>query len=122
MGLELSLCQRYYHRVFPDVNAAQLVSSAYVSATTIAIGTVDFPITMRTAPAALEQSGTAADYLVRHVVTETACNSVPTFNAATVHAARVNFPVAAGLTTGQAAIITAAAASSAGYLGFSAEL
>lgn len=119
---ELALCQRYYYRIFPNVNAAQLVPSAYMFSTTVAHGTVVFPTTMRSAPTALEQSGTAADYRVLHGATTTACSAVPVFNQANVYMAKTDFTVAAGLTVGQAGNIIAAAASSAGYLGWSAEL
>lgn len=119
-GDNLAKCQRYYYKVFPNVNAAQLVPSAYMFSTTVAHGTVQFPVTMRVAPTALVQSGTATDYQVLHGATTTACSAVPTFNAATTDYAKTNFTVASGLTVGQAGIIIDAAASSAGYLAWSA--
>lgn len=121
-GQELALCQRYYYRHFPNVNAAQLVPSTYSFSTTVAHGSTPFPVSMRAAPTALEQSGTAADYRVLHGATTTACSAVPLFNQANTEMAKSDFTVAAGLTVGQAGCVIAAAASSAGYLGWSAEL
>jgi hypothetical protein len=44
---------------------------------------------MRTAPAALEQSGTAGDYRVVRQGTTVNCNSVPTFNSGDVFGSQI---------------------------------
>lgn len=119
---ELALCQRYYYRVFPNVNAAALTSGGWVSSTTNGIMVNTSPIPMRIPPTTLEQSGTATDYRVIFGTTTTVCSSVPTFNACTVNTFLTNFIVASGLTVGQGGYGLDAAASSAGYLGWSAEL
>jgi hypothetical protein len=121
-GLELALCQRYYYRHFPNVNAAQIAPFTYSFSTTVAHGTTVFPVPLRVAPTALEQSGTAADYRVLHGATTTVCSAVPVFNQANTAMAKTDFTVASGLTVGQAGNVVAAAASSAAYLGWSAEL
>lgn len=121
IGLELSLCQRYYYRNFPGVNNC-IFGIAWCNGTTGAQAVINFPVPMRVAPVALEQSGVAANYSVT-VATSIACNSVPTFQSANIFSAVVQFLVAGGLTFGQAAQISGSAASGASaYLGWSAEL
>jgi hypothetical protein len=79
-----------------------------------------FPVTMRVAPTALEQTGTAANYSIAHANTSTAASAVPTFESATVNGASTNVTVASGLTAGQGSM--ARAANTAAYLGWSSEL
>jgi hypothetical protein len=75
---------------------------------------------MRSAPSALEQSGTAADYNMFYLATATNCSSVPAFNVASVNSSMVVFTVSSGLTAGQGSIMRAS--NGTGYLGWSAEL
>ena len=83
-------------------------------------GLIDFPVTMRTSPSAIDQSGSAADYRVRRDTNKT-CSGVPTFLEAAEHYCRVNFPSSShGWGTGQ--MLWCMSAGSSGYLGFSAEL
>ena len=117
-GTELALCQRYYYRITSSATASRL-GIGYNQTTTQMNGLNNFPVTMRTSPTALEQSGTAADYTVFTAGT-TVCSSVPTFNIATTFAAETLFTVASGLTVGQGAAQRAANATA--YLGWSAEL
>ena len=123
-GTELSLCQRYYFKLSATVAFSDL-AVGYSPSTTGSNGLTYFPVSMRTSPTALEQSGTAANYAVLHssggVATRTACSSVPTFQTATVNCARTFFTVASGLTSGQGAIQGADNNTSA-YLAWSAEL
>jgi hypothetical protein len=116
---ELAACQRYYLRITPVTALGRLGAGNVTSSTGAEIG-FTFPVTMRTSPTALEQSGTATDYSVRSGSTNTACSAVPAFNVAEPSQAFVNFTVASGLTTGQAAIYRNP--NTAGYLGWSAEL
>jgi len=117
-GTELGLCQRYYYRITSSATASRL-GIGYNQTTTQMNGLNNFPVTMRTSPTALEQSGTATDYTVFTSGT-TVCSSVPTFNVATTFAAETLFTVASGLTVGQGAAQRAANATA--YLGWSAEL
>jgi hypothetical protein len=121
---ELALCQRYYYRTVADVAYADF-GMAYNPSTTTAAGFVAFPVPMRIAPTALEQSGTASQYNVLHQSggspTRTTCNAVPTFQIANKNGSRVYFPVASGLTAGQGSVIGADNNTTA-YLGWSAEL
>lgn len=120
---ELRLCQRYYYRMYPNANNVQLCMSANNS-TTVAFGSAPFPTQMRTAPASLDQSGTAAHYAVVASGAITACSAVPVINAfGTAYMGAASFTVASGLTSGQAgAIRTASSGGTAAYLGWSAEL
>jgi len=121
---ELALCQRYYFKLSATVAFADL-AVGYSPSTTGSNGLTYFPVSMRTSPTALEQSGTAANYAVLHSsgggATRTACSSVPTFQTSTVNCARTLFTVASGLTSGQGAIQGADNNTSA-YLAWSAEL
>jgi hypothetical protein len=58
---ELAACQRYYYRITTDAATRQFGTGLAYS-TTQALISFQFPVTMRTRPTALEQSGTAADY------------------------------------------------------------
>jgi hypothetical protein len=120
---ELAACQRYYYRTFPAVAGRALSTTFNVSTTSsIAIGT--YPVVMRTAPTALEQSGTANQYAVNVAGTLTVCSAVPVFSAqTTVSTFTVILAVASGLTAGQAGrLLTDATNGASAYLGWSAEL
>jgi hypothetical protein len=125
-GTELALCQRYYFRIYNEIaaNSGLLAPSGLCDTTTNAIVDTKFPVTMRIAPTALEQNGTAANYIARiGGGTSIACSSVPIYQNSCSNSARSAFIVASGLTVGQAcygnsAITTANTV----YLGWSAEL
>jgi hypothetical protein len=114
---ELAACQRYYYRFTPT--GTTRVGLGYVDTTSGAVIQFKNPVTMRTAPTALEQSGTAADYSVANATT-TNCVGVPTFSSANVDFVNIGFSTGATLTIGQS--IMARPIGTAGYLGWSAEL
>lgn len=118
----LAMCQRFYYRAS---NLSGAIGSPFgiglCTASTSATGLIIFPVTMRIAPSALEQSGTASHYRLVAGSGGTTCSAVPDFSAATPAVARINYTVASGLTTGQGAMLAAEATTSA-YLGFNAEL
>jgi hypothetical protein len=116
---ELAMCQRYYFKI-QATGDLQPFAAGYNSSTTSSTGYTAFPVPLRTRPTALEQSGTAANYKVRHGATETVCSSVPTFSTSTDVSANTNFIVASGLTAGQGAMLWSG--SSSAYLAWSAEL
>lgn len=123
-GTELSLCQRYYYKIgTTDANVRVLATSGFVESSTRAIAFVNFPVSMRTAPTAVEQTGTAANYLVRYTGgNDVACSVVPTFNVGNTWGARSLFDIASGLlTAGQSVMIQTTAASGV-FLAWSAEL
>ena len=120
-GRELALCQRYYYKTAPG-SGKYLTESAFGVSTTTAYGSNKFPVTMRTTPSALEQSGTASNYTVIRCgsASSVTCSAVPAFAVATEDRAFSSFPVSSGLTNSGAGSIEAAAA--AAYLAWSAEL
>jgi hypothetical protein len=115
---ELAMCQRYYYRT--TVQAGQHFANGLAQDTTTALYVMPYPVTMRIAPTALEQSGTATDYSVRTGVTNTTCSGVPLFGNASTQNAIFSFTVAAGLVTSTA--LFARPAVNGAYLGWSAEL
>lgn len=122
-GTELALCQRYYYKVVTETTASRMLApNGFADSTTTAMCWTQFPVEMRAAPTALEQTGTAANYQIRYTGGSSAnCSSVPSFNTGTTWGARTLFTVASGLTGGQA--VAAQTAATAGiYLAWSAEL
>jgi hypothetical protein len=119
---ELANCQRYYYRAVSGASFGRFGSS-YNSATNTALGIIQFPVTMRGIPAALEQSGTAGDYAVLSSVVVT-CTGVPTLNANGTNniVGIVAFPTTSGLTAGQGTQLISTSGVSTAYLGWSAEL
>ena len=114
---ELAACQRYYYRTVPG-QFASLGSGVNLTTTTSNV-VIPYLVTMRTAPTALEQTGTASDYRMSHTGATT-CSAVPQFVSASTNQAQCLFTVASGLTAGGGVIAQSNAA--AGYLGWSAEL
>jgi hypothetical protein len=122
IGQELALCQRYYYKIFPNAVTKGLAIGG-CSTTTLGSGMSGFfPVTMRTSPTALEQSGTASHYTLnepgRSAVT---CNAVPTYNSLTnASLYLVDGTVSSGLTGSLPVAIRTANA--AAFLAWSAEL
>jgi hypothetical protein len=116
---ELANCQRYYYKLQSN-SADSFFGSAFNVSTTLAIGITFFPVTLRTAPSALEQSGTAGDYRVRAAAGNTNCSAVPTWDGSSVNNGTTIFTVASGLTSGQGVALRAV--NSSAYLAWSAEL
>ena len=117
-GDELARCQRYYY-IVKGLSNGDDFGTGFNTNTVNCRPTIVFPVTMRSAPSALEQSGDATDYMVAHTTAETTCSAVPTFSAGSEYNARVVFTVASGLTAGQGS--AGRAVNSDGYLGFDAE-
>jgi hypothetical protein len=119
-GTELALCQRYYYKQ-QAISTATMFGVGFVNSSTNAVLLVNFPVTMRTSPGAVEQTGTAANYSVYYQGgAATACSAVPALNTGDVWGSTVLFTVASGLTSGQASI--ARSNNAAAFLAWSAEL
>jgi hypothetical protein len=119
-GTELALCQRYYFRMQP-ASSSQAFGVGFNDSTTAARAFAQFPVVMRIAPTALEQTGTATDYQVRYTGGATAnCSSVPSFSDTNSYTATFIFTVASGLTAGQASVNRTT--NSNAFLAWSAEL
>ena len=116
-GRSLAQCQRYYYRVS---GLSVTYGDASAHSTTSAIVRTTFPVSMRVAPSALDQTGTASNYAVFFVATGTASSAVPSFRDAGTNLAQTTVTVASGLTGGQAGFLYGNAAGA--YLGWSAEL
>jgi len=118
-GTELALCQRYYYRNSPGASNSPL-GAGTVASGTAGTGITQFPVAMRSAPTALEQSGTAADYNISHAGSSYANNAVPTFVSANAYIANTQFTNGGTMISGGAVILRTN--STSGYLGWSAEL
>jgi hypothetical protein len=116
---ELAMCQRYYYRFTPTA-AGQRFGVGNCQSTTDAELFTQFPVPMRIAPTALEQSGTFTDYSTRSGATTTTCSAVPIFGTSTSVNSTFFFVVATGLVIGQIAL--GRAANTNAYLGWSVEL
>jgi hypothetical protein len=120
IGTELILCQRYYYKTTTG-GATSAFGLAYANTTVDSASTGYYPVTMRIAPTALEQTGTAADYQVQYANVNTTCSAVPAFSASTnANAWRVILTVASGLTAGRGGMFFSNNVNS--YLAWSAEL
>jgi hypothetical protein len=117
---ELAACQRYYQRVQPGGTLTAL-TTGFALSTTAARGIFPYPVQMRTAPTALEVSGTATDYSVQTTSGNTDCSVVPALAQATIYMISVSFTVASGLTGGQGLYLRTGSTTN-GFLGWSAEL
>jgi hypothetical protein len=115
---ELANCQRYYIKLTPTGVIRQGCGLAV--STTVAEMLINFPVEMRIAPAALEQSGTASNYSIRTASGITSCSSVPAFASASLVNSFLNYTVASGLTAGQA--VMARSVNTSAFLAWSAEL
>jgi hypothetical protein len=118
---ELALCQRYYYRVNATAAGSGLFGVGWCNSTTISTISIPYPVSMRTNPTALEQSGTAANYQLVFASSAAALSAVPSFGGeTTTQGTRIDCTVASGLTTGHG--VGLRAGSSAAYLAWSAEL
>ena len=117
---ELAACQRYYYRVFPQI-ATSSFGVGQNESTTVARVKIQYPVTMRIAPTALETTGTAGDYALRLTGgTNTTCSAVPAIFSCTNYDSTTTFTVSSGLTGGQ--IVFGRSVNANAFLGWSAEL
>jgi hypothetical protein len=115
---ELAACQRYYYR---QTNlTGERFSTGKCDSTTKGEANINFPVTMRTKPTALEQTGTAGDYKISNAAgTGVVCSAVPTFAISSTLVGTLEWTVASGAVAGNATVFFA---TSNAYLGWSAEL
>ena len=119
IDVNLGRCQRYYYKLLPGAaDKAFGIGLAYN--TNVLSMPIDFSTTMRTAPSALEQSGTASHYKCLRAGASDPCTSVPAFVNATVYGSVVDFNVTGTLTIGTG--VQGWSNNSAAYLAWSAEL
>jgi hypothetical protein len=116
---ELLECQRYYYKVL--ANSLESFCNGMAVTTSSGRGEVPFLVEMRIKPTAIEQTGTANDYLIlRPGPVGESCTSVPTFVSATKNSSTVLFATAANLTSGHAVLFRSNSSNS--YLAWSVEL
>lgn len=117
---EIALAQRYYYRLTPGNNC--ILSTGNSLNTTQSIIFIPFPVTMRTRPTALEQTGTAANYktLRSSGAGFDDCTAVPTYDGATSASLGVIIATSANVVQGEVAMLFSN--NSTAYLGWSAEL
>ena len=124
-GEERQLCYRYYYRTPDSVAGGQAANEAFPC-----VGNMDgsqtgafmfiFPVPMRAAPTAIEQSGTAGDYSIR-VTSDANGTSVPSASGFTSEKALVNLVSSgAGFTGGDGAFMRMEDTDA--FIAFSAEL
>jgi hypothetical protein len=113
---ELAMCQRYYYRTA----IGGRYGTGYAKTTTAASILVSFPVQLRLQATALEQSGTASDYLLAYQNTAAVCSAVPAFSNSSQVASEITFTVSSGLTAGDG--LNAGSNGANAYLGWSAEL
>jgi len=118
-GQELANCQRYYYKISAGSSSIVGFGSGLSYTTTVGGVIVPFPVSMRTFPTALEQSGTASHYRVR-TTSATTCSSVPTFDGSTLNCGDVIATTSSGQTAGQGIMLQSNSTSA--YLAWSAEL
>ena len=117
--VNLQRCQRYYYKTEAS-SSSNTYGSGLQYSTANALLNLDFPVTMRIAPTALEQNGTAAHYSVVDAGAIRICTSVPQFNGSSKNTITVDFTAASTLTAGRGALGRSENTSS--YLAWSAEL
>jgi hypothetical protein len=121
-GTELALCQRYYFRNKATAANQMLSAAGQCYQSTGVVVNIVFPVPMRVAPSALEQTGTAGDYSVWNAGTSNIiCTVAPVFNGASTTIGRVEESVASGLVAGHATSLISQGSANA-YLGWNAEL
>jgi hypothetical protein len=117
---ELAACHRYYYRT-PAPAVGYPWANGYNTTTLLSTFFVQFPVPMRVAPSALEQSGTAAHFAITNTAgAAVACSAVPTHVSASTRGARIATTVATAGTAGFGSMLLAN--NTAAYLGWSAEI
>ena len=118
---ELRRCQRYYYKINPAAAGEPIVDSAWTPFGNKAEGVTVFPVDMRAAPTALEQSGTASDYYILSGSSSETCSAVPIFTKASQRAVKTEFEVSGGPWNAGHACLPSNKTTS-GFLAWSAEL
>jgi hypothetical protein len=118
-GTELALCQRYYYK-FKSTGSGVDYALGYALSSTGFRDITAFPVTMRTVPSSLEQTGTASDYSIRAPAGTVTCSAVPFYYGGTANVALTEYTVSSGLTTGQGS--SSRFPNTNGYVAWSAEL
>ena len=117
-GTELALCQRYYYKISGTGSNPFAAGGAISTISTRVQGS--FPVSLRTSPTALEQTGTSGNYQLILAGSSVALTSGPTFDDASQNTFSVSVAYSATGSAGQAGWLRCN--STAAYLAWSAEL
>jgi len=119
---ELAACQRYYYRLVAGGTYTNLATSGYCSQTNLGILNFQFPVTMRSIPAALETTGTASNYcLLAANGSVIGCTAVTYDSQTNTQIGCFTANTAGSLTVGQGTQFRSNNVTTA-YIGWSAEL
>jgi len=118
---EIALAQRYYYRWVTGGTSTAWIQNVFNYSTTIALGTIKLPVTMRVNPTSIDVTATAADYRLLTGSTVSTCSAVPVLDTSNADSPVIKYTVASGLTLGQGGIAGANSTNNA-YIGFNAEL
>ena len=118
-GDELRRCQRYYFKETAVTNGF-LSGCGFACNATFGIVHCDFPVVMRAAPTALEQTGTAGVYKLGRRTAATTCSAVPAFDFANTQHAHVLWYVSTGMVAGEGVFMRTTTTDV--YLAWSSEL
>ena len=123
IGLELSLCQRYYYRISASASAPWTIFSVgFIPSAAIIVCNVTFPVSMRIIPT-LVTTGTANNYAIyENGGNSYVLSTVPSLTAigSSLEQCQVE-GVSSGMTAARAGMLRANDSSTA-FLGFDAEL
>ena len=118
VGESLQLCKRYYNKQL--VASSNFTMSGLVDGSRYSANVFQFSPPLRTAPTAIETSGTASDYAMRKTTTQ-ALDAVPTFSSGDVNSTCFNMDKNGhGLTNGTQVFLRSQDADC--FLAWSAEL
>ena len=102
-GDEIARCQRYYFR--QNLANNQFFGQGFAANDSFGDVMVHFPISMRTKPTALEQTGTAGDYKLARRTSSTTCSAVPTFSNSTETFGTLTWTTGSGMSGGEAVFL-----------------
>ena len=120
-GQTLAKCQRYYFRINGSDNINGLWGTGFAYSSDQAVISVPTPVTLRVAPTAIEQSGTAADYRILESGNTVTCTAVPAYGDDTTNNVVVAAFSTGNLTAGQG-VMGRWNTGGNGYLAWSVEL
>ena len=92
-GEELTLCQRYYFRMNSDDDTNTMFGTGWVNNGNEGLAIIHFPVKLRAAPSALEQSGTSSHYRLNEKDANHNGTSGPTFSTCGTNTATVSLTV-----------------------------
>jgi hypothetical protein len=118
---ELAACQRYYYRWTTGGNSTAWIQNVFNYSTTIALGAIHLPVSMRVNPTSIDVTATAANYRLLTGDTVSTCSAVPVLDTSNFATPLIKYTVASGLTLGRGGVAGANTTNDA-FIGFNAEL